>query len=1303
MADFSQNGGNGQHTASNDLPDTSSVNRLIQRTRLWLRSSWVTTGTGLTVGLLLTTLVAVSLTDLALTLWPSMRLVGLLLIVIPTGVAVIVGVIRPLFRRLTRVLIARRIEKEIPHIHNRLVSCVDFADNDSGQSHSLAFHRRLVKEAIERIRDFRLQKVIDLVSLRRSGIFTGAGVVAVILAFAIFSNRLSTAVARIFQPFADIPPASGVDYDVLLGDQTEPGDYETLRGELVDFTVVLKQGQVDPPGGEDPLRLEVDIFNDEGELKQLSYYFGKLQDDQTTFQLTGMQNSFTYRVHGGGTWTKEMKVTMLDRPRIVGLQTALHYPKYMRVSEPRFGPPQTADVSGPKESTVEIVVDVEGDVSEGEIQLLQLKTKTVDVLKRPQRAWFTDKIPHGAAADGKWEFDEKLIGKKAHTDAANKAAHAHGFHGAPIGFEVQRGESLFADVYLIADQMPETIMLKWHDGQGWEHRAYWGADKIQEGKPDTPSRVHMGDLPKAGKLVRLEVPAKSLDLEGKRLHGISFALFGGKCLWGAAGTLPAAQKQVTQLVATESILLHRVDQPSSDPTDDQEDVSEQPTSKPQKWKGTFPLMRDGFYRVVLRNKLKYPNQQMEEGKLTAIRDNPPQVAIERPGTDLLLSTPVKVPIYISAFDDFGIDIIVMSVQIGENNGFTGRPVKQYEQPQRSETTVVTLDLTEEKLKVGDTLKYRVEVRDCRGQSATTQDYTIRLADDNKAADRQFAQFEQKTDTFQEKLLKLIGEQKKVQESVEKMAEKYKQVSERIERAKVEAIKKLANADPNKPIDPADLKPEDVAKAMELADDTNKALQELRGELGEIAKLENQNVQLGKQVANELAELAKQAPNQQMLPPEVAKQLDAVQKAFQQMAVQPMQDLNALMQKGTQAANKDPQLAEVERQGKQLQRNLDDLQERMKALSKAQKESQNDIDKALADLRSDLTKQNAEMTARELADLKEFIDAMRKDLKNLQGVQEELLGDNMKDLSDRLFEKLKEEQQKLDEESDKELAEARKVLDSEELRRMRDQPQFPKRPYDPERDEYLVPPKEQDTEEPDAEGDEDAKDKKKDDEKKKEADADDEEDEPPLFMPALGGPVPKLDPRFAEKIREMAKAAKKKKKDSNGEDDPREELRSRQVNRVEELDLAEQALASDQQSLEKMLEQLQAAAANPDQASQLAKMMKSMNMQQAQAMMRRMQQMLSKAQNQQQNQKSNQPPTPSQNPRGLLMPVDGGTELILVEFDDLDLDARTVIMKMQPKVREELLQGLREEGPEGYRRFIRDYFRRLTKVRATEKK
>jgi hypothetical protein len=50
-----------------------------------------------------------------------------------------------------------------------------------------------------------------------------------------------------------------------------------------------------------------------------------------------------------------------------------------------------------------------------------------------------------------------------------------------------------------------------------------------------------------------------------------------------------------------------------------------------------------------------------------------------------------------------------------------------------------------------------------------------------------------------------------------------------------------------------------------------------------------------------------------------------------------------------------------------------------------------------------------------------------------------------------------------------------------------------------------------------------------------------------------------------------------------------------------------------------------------------------------------------------------------------------------QLRQLDPATRTMLLKMQPRVREELLQGMREEGPEGYRQFIREYFQRLTEV------
>ena len=55
-------------------------------------------------------------------------------------------------------------------------------------------------------------------------------------------------------------------------------------------------------------------------------------------------------------------------------------------------------------------------------------------------------------------------------------------------------------------------MLQWNDGKSWDHRVYWGEEKIGWGKEDTASRRNLGPLPKAGEWMRLEVSAQSVGL-----------------------------------------------------------------------------------------------------------------------------------------------------------------------------------------------------------------------------------------------------------------------------------------------------------------------------------------------------------------------------------------------------------------------------------------------------------------------------------------------------------------------------------------------------------------------------------------------------------------------------------------------------------------------------------------------------------------------------------------------------------------------------------------------------------------------
>ena len=100
-------------------------------------------------------------------------------------------------------------------------------------------------------------------------------------------------------------------------------------------------------------------------------------------------------------------------------------------------------------------------------------------------------------------------------------------------------------VYVLLDptDVTEQVMVQFFKGN-WEHRAYWGANKIPFGRGGTPRRQRLGELPERNVWVRLEVPAAEVGLAaGDTVTGWAFTQFGGKVYWDRAGVLTKASPQ----------------------------------------------------------------------------------------------------------------------------------------------------------------------------------------------------------------------------------------------------------------------------------------------------------------------------------------------------------------------------------------------------------------------------------------------------------------------------------------------------------------------------------------------------------------------------------------------------------------------------------------------------------------------------------------------------------------------------------------------------------------------------------------
>ncbi len=110
------------------------------------------------------------------------------------------------------------------------------------------------------------------------------------------------------------------------------------------------------------------------------------------------------------------------------------------------------------------------------------------------------------------------------------------FDNAGRKLRVGAGDTLFAYAYTLATRPPRELMLQWHTQGGWTHRAYWGENLIDWGRDGTPERLRIGDLPPAGRWIRLAVPVSRLNLvPGTVIDGWAFTQHDGTTYWDNAG------------------------------------------------------------------------------------------------------------------------------------------------------------------------------------------------------------------------------------------------------------------------------------------------------------------------------------------------------------------------------------------------------------------------------------------------------------------------------------------------------------------------------------------------------------------------------------------------------------------------------------------------------------------------------------------------------------------------------------------------------------------------------------------------
>ncbi|TWU32470.1 DUF1553 domain-containing protein [Novipirellula artificiosorum] len=156
--------------------------------------------------------------------------------------------------------------------------------------------------------------------------------------------------------------------------------------------------------------------------------------------------------------------------------------------------------------------------------------------------WIDDAQDTGGESSGTWNF---VASDKApvHSGQSSRIQSGDGivqhyFVDAEKSVTVEADMQLWAWVYLDPNTPPRSVMLQFHDGHSWDHRAAWGTDDINYGRrpEDWNGYRRRGGLPELGKWVRLEVDAAEVGFKpGDTIAGMAFTQFEGAAVWDDAG------------------------------------------------------------------------------------------------------------------------------------------------------------------------------------------------------------------------------------------------------------------------------------------------------------------------------------------------------------------------------------------------------------------------------------------------------------------------------------------------------------------------------------------------------------------------------------------------------------------------------------------------------------------------------------------------------------------------------------------------------------------------------------------------
>ncbi len=238
--------------------------------------------------------------------------------------------VRPILHKPSLEELALKVEAEFPDLQNRLIAGLQLSGHlkDNPEGYSTGLIEMVIRQAESVSAGLNLRRIIDRSSIHRMGRLAAALVTLSLVFGLLFPGAFRGSLFVFSHPLTEFAPPPEFSFVI------SPGNAEAVKFSDVRVKISV-EGQ--KPGSVDFFwRNEGASWNREKLSQKRSAVDAAAQEAANlqpdfVWQAKEVKRSFQYYVQAKGVRSEQYKITVVDKPRVIGLKLTLDYPGYTRL------------------------------------------------------------------------------------------------------------------------------------------------------------------------------------------------------------------------------------------------------------------------------------------------------------------------------------------------------------------------------------------------------------------------------------------------------------------------------------------------------------------------------------------------------------------------------------------------------------------------------------------------------------------------------------------------------------------------------------------------------------------------------------------------------------------------------------------------------------------------------------------------------------------------------------------------------------------------------------------------------------